>query len=129
MLKTYLLLLTALQLTGCASLLDGNNQAIQVSTFCGQRAIPASCVAFNSKGSWAFNTPQEVVVSKDHFYLTITCQSPFFDPNTVNVPPSLNPTITGNVLVGGLVGAGVDVVTGSGLGYSRVVNISYPSCL
>ena len=126
--KTALLLLTAVFLSGCASVLHGDSQAMRVSTYCGQQTIPASCVASNSKGSWPFLSPANIVVQKDHYSLTISCKSPYFSEGVAYVPSTPNPMVAGNLVFGGLIGAGVDMVTGAGFAYNSVVNIHYPSC-
>jgi len=127
-LKTALLLLTASFLGGCASVLHGDSQAMRVTTYCGQQTIPASCVASNSKGSWPFHSPANIVVQKDRYSLTISCKSPYFAEGVAHVPSTPNPMVAGNLVFGGLIGAGVDMVTGAGFAYNSVVNIFYPSC-
>jgi hypothetical protein len=126
--KTALLLLTASLLSGCASVLHGDTQAMRVTTYCGQQTIPASCVASNSKGSWPFFSPANIVVQKDRYSLTISCKSPYFAEGVAHVPSTPNPMVAGNLVFGGLIGAGVDIVTGAGFAYNSVVNIHYPSC-
>jgi len=122
------LLLTAFLTSGCASVLNGDNQTMRVSTFCGQQSLPASCVATNSKGSWPFQTPASIHVQKAHDPLTIRCRSPFFAEGGAQVPATPNPVLAGNLVFGGLIGAGVDLATGAGFAYNNVVNIFYPSC-
>jgi hypothetical protein len=126
--KTALLLLTASLLSGCASVLHGDTQAMRVTTYCGQQTIPASCVASNSKGSWPFFSPANIVVQKDRYSLTISCKSPYFAEGVAHVPSTPHPMVAGNLVFGGLIGAGVDMVTGAGFAYNSVVNIYYPSC-
>ncbi|WP_291915115.1 hypothetical protein [Limnohabitans sp.] len=126
--KTALLLLTASLLSGCASVLTGDSQDMRVTTYCGQQTIPASCVASNSKGSWPFFSPANIVVQKDRYSLTISCKSPYFAEGVAHVPSTPNPMVAGNLVFGGLIGAGVDMVTGAGFAYNSVVNIHYPSC-
>lgn len=127
-LKNALLLFTAFLLSGCASVLQGDAQDMRVTTYCRGQTIPASCVAFNSKGSWPFSSPAKIVVQKDHYSLTISCKSPYFAEGVAYVPSTPNPMVAGNLVFGGLIGAGVDMVTGAGFGYNSVVNIHYPSC-
>ena len=127
-LNNALLLSTALMLSGCASVLTGDSQAMRVTTYCGQQTIPASCVASNSKGSWPFVSPTNLVVLKDHYSLTISCKSPYFAEGVAHAPSTPNPMLAGNLVFGGLIGAGVDMVRGAGFAYNSVVNIHYPSC-
>ena len=127
-LKTSLLLLTAFLASGCASVVQGDSQAMHVTTYCGQQILPASCTASNSKGNWSFHAPAHLLVQKAHDSLTIRCKSPYFTQNVVHVPASPNPMLAGNLVFGGLIGAGVDLTTGAGFAYNTVVNIFYPSC-
>jgi hypothetical protein len=127
-LRTNLLVLTACLMSGCASVLQGDHQSVQVTTYCGQKAIPASCVASNAKGSWPFSSPAQIVVHKDLHSLSIRCKSPYFSESWVHVPSSPNPMLAGNLILGGVVGAGVDLVSGAGFSYNPVVNIFHPSC-
>jgi hypothetical protein len=121
-------LLALTQLASCANFLHGSGQSMQVSTWCKDRQIPAVCTAENSKGAWSFRTPGEIHIGKDFFHLQITCKSPFYNEVTVTVPSMLNLSTAGNVLLGGVVGTGLDVYTGSAFAYNRDVRISYPTC-
>lgn len=127
-LKTTLLLFTAFLVSGCASVLHGDSQPMRVTTYCGQQSLPASCTASNSKGSWPFVTPASISLQKAHDPLIVRCKSPFFAEGVVQIPASPNPVLAGNLVFGGLIGAGVDLATGAGFAYNTVVNIFYPSC-
>jgi hypothetical protein len=126
--RLLLALFALTQLASCASFLHGSNQSIQVSTWCKDRQIPATCTAANAKGSWTFRTPGEVHVSKDFSHLKIACNSAFYNEVSATVPSMLNVSTAGNVLLGGVVGAGLDVYLGSAFAYNRDVRISYPAC-
>jgi len=60
--------------------------------------------------------------------LQIACKAQFFPEITASVPSQLNLSMAGNWLVGGLVGAGVDVYRGAGFAYNPDVRIAYPAC-
>jgi len=120
--------LTLTQLASCANFLHGSGQNMQVSTWCQDRSVQAVCTAHNTKGSWSFRTPAEIQLSKDFYHLHITCKSPFYSEVKVVVPSMLNVSTAGNILLGGVVGAGLDVYSGAAFAYSRDVRISYPSC-
>jgi hypothetical protein len=122
------LALAVLGLTACASITHGDQQRLRVEATCGDRAVPAQCSATNDRGRWQFEAPASLVVTRDASLLRVSCSSPFFGAQTLLVPPHLSRAMAGNVLAGGLVGAGVDVVTGSGLAYPAVVMVNYPSC-
>jgi hypothetical protein len=117
-----------LLLSGCASFLHGDEQPVQVTVLCNDRVVPAACVAQNGKGVWQFQAPGTLQVRKDLTSLQVTCKSLFFPEISVSVPSRLNLSMAGNLLVGGLVGAGVDIYRGAGFAYNPDVRITYPVC-
>lgn len=117
-----------LLLSGCASFLHGDVQQIQVTVLCKEQPVPAACVAQNAKGTWHFQAPGVFQVRKDLTHLQLTCKSPFYSEITAAVPSRLNLSLAGNLLIGGLVGAGVDVYRGAGFAYHPDVRIAYPTC-
>lgn len=127
-LKIKLGVVLLLALAGCASVTRGDQQRLRVETVCGSRAVPAQCTASNDRGRWQFRAPADLVVTRDSSALQIACASPYFGSQTLQVPSGLNMAVAGNVLAGGLVGVGVDVVTGAGLSYPQQVVLNYPGC-
>ena len=65
---------------------------------------------------------------KDLSPLQLACKSMFFPEITATVPSRLNLSMAGNLLVGGMVGAGVDVYRGAAFAYHPDVRIAYPAC-
>lgn len=129
MLRFWMSFLVLLQLAGCAGVLHGNAQTMHVVAVCNSQIIPAACVARNNRGAWYFHAPGDIEVSKDFSDLDIACKSPYFPEVSVSVPSMLNLSVAGNAIAGGVVGVGLDMYTGSGFGYNRVVRIAYPACI
>ena len=117
-----------LLLSGCASFLHGDEQPVQVTVLCNDRVVPAACVAQNAKGVWHFQAPATLQVRKDLTPLQLACKSMFFPEITATVPSRLNLSMAGNLWVGGVVGAGVDVYRGAAFAYHPDVRIAYPAC-
>ncbi len=115
-------------LSGCASLLNDDNQELSVRVMCAGRAIPAYCRAENTKGSWTFNSPGTVVVAGDNRGLNITCKTQFSAPLTVTAPALPTWEMAGNVLAGGLIGGAVDLYNNKGLRYPENIDISHSLC-
>ena len=88
-------------LSGCASLLNDDNQELTVRVMCTGKAVQAYCRAENSKGSWTFNAPGTVVVAGDNRGLEITCKTQFSQPLTVTAPALPSWEMAGNLLTGG----------------------------
>lgn len=118
----------ALWLTGCASVINDSKQAIHVQTFCNGVSVQSTCEAENAKGRQHFVTPRMIWVERDAQGLRISCKDARFRPHVVWVPAGPDMAMAGNVLLGGLVGASVDVVSGRGLAYPSQININTPSC-
>jgi hypothetical protein len=128
MLRLWMSAVGVLLLSGCASVLHSDVQHVQVTAKCKDRVVPAACVAQNGKGVWHFQAPSTIEVRKDVTSLQIACKSLFFPEITATVPSRLNLSMAGNLLVGGVVGAGVDVYRGTGFAYNPDVRIAYPVC-
>lgn len=127
-LKWLLILMVPGFLMACASVTRGDQQRVRVEAVCGSRVVPAQCTASNDRGRWQFRAPSDLVITRDSSALVIACSSPYFGAQTLQVPPGLNMAMAGNVLAGGLVGMGVDVVTGAGLSYPQQLVLNYPGC-
>ena len=114
--------------SGCASVLNDDKQVVSVRAMCKGQSVPATCVAENSRGRWAFQAPRDIVVPKDMYALRVTCKSVLVDQHTVHAPASVQGAMAGNVVLGGLIGAAFDVGSGRGLSYPSSVDVNYPAC-
>jgi hypothetical protein len=119
---------TLVLLTGCATVLDSDVQAIRVIATCNGKSVPAQCSLENNQGLWEVNAPGSVNVQKDSSALRVRCQSPFFKGGATQLNPGLNSLLAGNALIGGFVGVGVDAMTGKGFSYNPVVKVAYSDC-
>jgi len=95
-------------LQGCATVTKGTTDTIQVQV--NNCSELMDCTATNKKGSWPFTAPVAVTFKKSDQDLIITC-----DDGGEVITRSLRPTrggmIWGNVLIGGIIGGGLDAVT------------------
>jgi hypothetical protein len=125
-----LLLLAAVVglLSGCASLLNDDSQDLTVKLWCKNKPIMATCFAENEKGRWVFSAPGMVRVKNDYSALNISCKGQYVERFTVSAPALPSLAMAGNVLLGGLVGAAVDVYNSTGLKYPDNIDISNPAC-
>jgi hypothetical protein len=107
--------LSLTQLTGCASIVDGQHQSISVET---PPVSDATCSLANNKGVWFIPaTPGSVVVHRSYYDLVVTCHRPGYESRQVSVKSFTKPMAFGNIIFGGAIGAGVDVVDGSAYDY------------
>lgn len=108
-------------LTGCASIVNGTNQSVSVNT---TPAGGASCSLENDKGKWYVNqTPGSVTVHRSFQDLVINCKKTRY-VGVKKVSSGTKAMAFGNVLFGGVIGAGVDMADGSA--YDYPVDISVP---
>lgn len=128
MIRTIFLCALVLIFAGCASVSNSDMQTISVRAMCGARELPATCTAENSQGRWTFVSARPVTVAKDIYALRLACKSIYLDRHVIQVPATLDTAMAGNLLIGGLVGAAVDLRTRRGVSYPQNIEINYPAC-
>ncbi len=107
-------------LTGCASIVNGTNQSVSVNTPAIQGAM---CSLTNDKGKWYVNqTPASVTVHRSFKDLVVNCKKGH-KQGTVVVPSKTKAMAFGNVIFGGVIGAGVDMADGSAYDYPTDIQI------
>lgn len=131
MLRSSLLFLSALALSGCASVLmpDNRHSHIVVTTSCGPvQNVGARCTMVGGGSSTSFDTPAEVRVPNSWSLLSVECRGEMLGTASTVIMPKPNLGLVGNLLVGGAPGAVVDTATGRGLNYDRYVNLHRNQC-
>lgn len=123
MYKKMTILIAALSaLTGCASIVSGTHQPVSVHT---GSATGAMCRLENDKGTWyVSNTPNTIVINRSFNDLRINCEKKGYQHSYKQVSSSTKPMVFGNIIFGGIIGAGVDVADGAA--YSYPSNIFVP---
>lgn len=108
-------------LTGCASIVSGTTQVVSVDT---PGCPGATCEMTNDKGKWYVSrTPATVSVSRAYGPLTVSCK--MHETTAVgSFNSSTKGMAFGNILFGGVIGAGIDM--GSGAAYDYPQNLSVP---
>lgn len=114
------IVLGALPLAGCASITTGTSESVAVST---APAGGARCQLANEKGNWTINpTPGSTTVHKAYGPLTVTCTDAKGNKGVTTVQSTTEGAAYGNILVGGIIGAAVDM--SSGAAYLYPANIA-----
>jgi len=110
--------------TGCASIVSGQNQSVSVKTNNnGADVAGANCELKNDKGTWFTSTPGSVTVRRSFNDLAVTCKVEGLDAGVANVKSSTKAMAFGNILFGGVIGAGVDMSTGAAYDYPEIINV------
>lgn len=104
-------------LSGCATIIKGTTQSVSVST---TPVEGAACTLTNSEGTWFITSPGSAVVQKTKSDLQITCLKDGYAPGHGVGFSHFNATTAGNILLGGVVGLGVDAASGADNEYDTV---------
>lgn len=120
--KKLLLLASAVFLalvSGCATVTTGTTQSVTVDTVNADgTSVPGyTCRIVNGKGSWTVTTPGSTTLNKAYGDATVNCDKAG-QPSASAVVQSQTKAYTfGNVILGGLVGVGVDAMSGATWAY------------
>jgi len=116
-----LLLLTT---SGCASIVNGTNQPLSVETrMKGASLAGANCKLVNDKGTWFVTTPGSVTVHRSFADLSVQCDKEGVQPGISSIKSSTKGMAFGNILFGGVIGAGVDMANGSAYDYPPLIQV------
>jgi hypothetical protein len=107
-------------LSGCASIVNGQNQSVSVDT---PGCSPANCELTNDKGKWFVTTPGTVTVRRAFGNMEVACSKAGFATVSSSVASSTKAMAFGNILFGGVIGAGVDMGTGAAYDYPPVISV------
>lgn len=92
-------------LSGCATIVKGTTQEIPI-------ASDPTGVRIAINGSPAGTTPTKVTLSRKQNHM-ITLEKEGYESESVAVTKSMGGAVAGNIIAGGLVGWGVDAVSGA----------------
>jgi hypothetical protein len=116
--------LPIIALTGCASILDGTKQTVSVQTLSNGLAVSdAQCTLQSNKGTWFTNTPGTVTVHRGYDALHVTCAKPGYQSGMETVASSTKGMAFGNIVFGGVIGAGVDMESGAAYDYPNLITV------
>lgn len=111
-------------LSGCASIVSGTNQMVSVETrHKGEVVAGAACELKNPKGTYFITTPGTVQVNRAFEDIIIRCEKKGFAPGLVTARSSTKAMAFGNIIFGGVIGAGVDIGTGAAYDYPPLITV------
>jgi len=111
--------------SGCASIVSGQNQSISVETRGkqGEAVMSANCKLSNNKGTWFVTSPGSVSVRRSYEDLLIDCEKDNRSPGQASVKSSTKAMAFGNIIFGGVIGAGVDMASGAAYDYPTMITV------
>tara|TARA_B100000676_G_C17440136_1_gene513744 strand:+ start:41 stop:517 length:477 start_codon:yes stop_codon:yes gene_type:complete len=116
--KISLILFISFFLYNCASITQGSDQIITVDT---PNCPGAQCKLTNKDGTYFINeTPGTVTINKSRSQLSVEC-SKGDNKDVTSSSSSVENMAWGNILIGGIIGGGVDIATGAAYKYPSLV--------
>ncbi|HVE04763.1 MAG TPA: PDZ domain-containing protein [Rhizomicrobium sp.] len=109
-----------LALSGCATVIKGTSQSIVITT---PPVSGAYCILSSAEGNWPVTTPNVVTVDKSKEDILVKCNKPGYQEASANIPSDFQGWTLGNLVLGGLIGVGVDAATGAMNEYPRAFAI------
>lgn len=112
------------QVVGCASIVNGSNQSVSVETRTDSGPISgANCRLSNNKGTWFVTSPGSTTVQRSYEDLAVRCEKESAEPGLASVKSSTKAMAFGNIIFGGIIGAGVDMSTGAAYDYPSLITV------
>jgi hypothetical protein len=97
-------------LPGCASVVKGTSQSIAIST---PPTTGATCTLSSSQGNWQVTSPGAVTVEKSKDVMQVRCAKPGWQEGFGTIPSNFQGWTVGNIILGGVIGLGIDAATGA----------------
>jgi hypothetical protein len=113
---------------GCASVVNGQQQKIKITTTCNKNTFPAYCVAQIENNQLEFLTPYVINVNRSSNPITIICESSISGQYGVLVKSYPSIAFIGNLGIGGVAGMAIDSANSSMWQYKTDVAIEIPWC-
>lgn len=121
--KLVFLAVAAVAMTGCSTIANGKNQAVNFST---GAVEGADCLVTGGRDGALreeFQTPAKVQIRRAKTAIDVECNKVGYQTATRTVESQMEGTTAGNVVVGGFVGLGVDAMTGAMFKYPDTIMI------
>jgi hypothetical protein len=97
--------------SGCATLTKGTTQSVALQT---PGAPGATCTLVSEGiGTKTVTTPTTLVLDKSQHNIAVTCKKECFQDGTGIISSSTEGMAAGNILVGGVIGLGIDAASGA----------------
>jgi hypothetical protein len=101
---------TALCLVGCATITRGTTQVVAIDT---PGVVGATCTASTSIGPQIVTTPSTLVLAKGMASIPVRCTKECYQDGAGIIASGVEPMAAGNLIVGGVIGIGVDAMSGA----------------
>ncbi|MEJ1356537.1 MAG: hypothetical protein RPU64_10140 [Candidatus Sedimenticola sp. (ex Thyasira tokunagai)] len=117
-----LVALLSICLVGCASIVKGTNQEVAIQTsHQNSQIFGAKCTVKNDEKTKTVITPGKVLIEKSSGFLDIRCEKQGLPPGHLRADSHTGDEVYGNILIGGLIGAGIDIGSGAAYEYKNTI--------
>lgn len=115
------LAVATLLLCGCATIIDGTNQEVSFNS----NPSGAKCELERKREIIGrFETPQTINIKKTKHDINVTCNMEGFHESKGFMKSKIEDATWGNIVLGGLIGWGIDSATGSDNKYEKYITIT-----
>lgn len=106
-----LVAIAAMSVGGCATIVKGTSQVVAIDT---PGAAGASCELSSSAiGTQTVTTPATIELEKSQHSISVICRKQCFQDGAGVIASYTEGMAAGNVIAGGVIGLGVDAVSGA----------------
>lgn len=107
-------------LSGCATIVKGSSQSIAIST---PPTTGANCTLSSKEGNWMVVSPGVATVEKSKEDIQVRCSKSGYQDAVATIPSDFEGWTLGNLILGGVIGVGVDAATGAINEYPHVFQV------
>ncbi len=115
-----LALVAAVFLGGCATIIEGTSQPVTVAT---PGADGANCTLSSPDGTYYLITPGTVTVEKSKHDISVLCKKEGYSDGAATLASNFEGWTLGNIIFGGIIGVGVDAISGALNDYQGSITI------
>lgn len=113
----------AIAMTGCSTIANGKNQAVNFSTGSVEGTVCLVTGGRDGAVREEFQTPAKVQIRRAKAAIDIECSKAGYQTASRSIESKMEGSTGGNVIAGGFVGLGVDVMTGAMFKYPDTIMI------
>jgi hypothetical protein len=100
----------SLSLGACATVIKGGSQSVAITT---PPTTGANCTLSDPEGTWNVVSPGVVTVPRSKNNMAVRCTKEGWQDAAGNIPSTFDGWTLGNILIGGVIGVGIDAASGA----------------
>lgn len=113
--------LAAIGLSACASITKGTSQSVAINTAPVQGA---NCTLQAPSGTWTVVSPGAVTIPRTKHDVSVKCEKTGFQAGIGTLKSGTQLMTAGNIILGGVIGLGVDAATGAMNDYPEQITVT-----